>query len=102
HDPKTGIVRALSNIATILSVPVWLRDNPLPPPHDAEGFAAIIARTSRRDYPEIVTAVGFCMYIKGEVLRQVGYFDEETFGRGFGEEHDLGERAKQAAYTVRL
>jgi O-antigen biosynthesis protein len=102
RDPKTGIVSALSNNATILSVPVWLKDNPIPPPHDALSFAALIARASRREYPEIVTAVGSCMYIKREVLREVGFFDEQTFGRGFGEENDFCERARKAGYRSRL
>ncbi|MCS5961317.1 hypothetical protein LNP74_26595 [Klebsiella pneumoniae subsp. pneumoniae] len=32
---------------------------------------------------EIPTGVGFCMYIRRDCLNQVGYFDEETFGRGY-------------------
>ncbi|HZX64925.1 MAG TPA: glycosyltransferase, partial [Myxococcales bacterium] len=101
RDERTGIVSALSNNATILSVPAWLKDNPIPPPHDAKSFAALVARSSRREYPEIVTAVGFCMYVKREVLRDVGLFDEEAFGRGFGEENDLCERARKRGYTIR-
>lgn len=62
----------------------------------------MVSRTSDKTYPEIVTAVGFCMYMRDEVLAQVGYFDEERFGRGYGEENDLCERAKAKGFKVRL
>ncbi|TMA33513.1 MAG: hypothetical protein E6J79_17850, partial [Deltaproteobacteria bacterium] len=52
--------------------------------------------------PALVTAVGFCMYVRDAMLARVGYFDEENFGRGYGEENDLCERAVAAGFTVRL
>jgi GT2 family glycosyltransferase/glycosyltransferase involved in cell wall biosynthesis len=42
------------------------------------------------------------MYVKAAVLARVGVFEEEAFGRGFGEENDLCERAKRAGFKVRL
>ena len=39
------------------------------------------------------TGVGFCMYIKRAVLKEVGQFDEKNFGRGYGEENDFCQRA---------
>ncbi|MGU7808089.1 glycosyltransferase family 2 protein, partial [Escherichia coli] len=47
---------------------------------------------------EIPTGVGFCMYIRRDCLNQVGYFDEETFGRGYGEENDWCQRAAKAGW----
>ena len=42
---------------------------------------------------EVPTTVGFCMYIRRAALADVGQFDAETFGRGYGEENDFCMRA---------
>ena len=49
-------------------------------------------------YPDIPTAVGFCMYIRRELLDAIGLFDAETFGRGYGEENDFCMRAMKAGF----
>lgn len=46
---------------------------------------------------DIPVGVGFCLYIKREVLDRVGMFDP-IFGRGYGEETDLCLRATAAGY----
>lgn len=38
------------------------------------------------------------MYIKREVIEKIGYFDAETFGKGYGEENDFCHRAEQQGY----
>jgi GT2 family glycosyltransferase/glycosyltransferase involved in cell wall biosynthesis len=43
--------------------------------------------------PEVITGVGFCMYVTRAALDLCGRFDEETFGRGYGEEVDFCLRA---------
>jgi GT2 family glycosyltransferase len=101
-DEATGIVGPLSNNATHCSIPIWMRDNPLPPGYTGDELAALVGRASRRELPEMVTAVGFCMYIRAEVFDDIGYFDEETFGRGYCEEIDFCERAKRMGWKVRL
>jgi len=62
-------------------------------------------------YPELPTAVGFCMFVRREALRRIGGFDAETFGRGYGEENDFCLRAAamgwrnvlcETAYVVHL
>lgn len=49
------------------------------------------------DLIEIPTGVGFCLFIKREVLQKVGLFDE-VFGKGYGEETDFCRRALKAGY----
>ncbi|MBP3040858.1 glycosyltransferase [Bacillaceae bacterium Marseille-Q3522] len=44
---------------------------------------------------EFPTLIGFCMYIKRTALAAVGYFDAETFQRGYGEETDWCQRARR-------
>jgi hypothetical protein len=101
HDETTGIVTPLSNSATIYSIPQF-GDNDIPAGHTAGSMAKLVAALSRHARQEMPTAVGFCMYVRSEVLEKVGYFDEKTFGRGFGEEDDLCMRARKAGFKVRL
>jgi glycosyltransferase involved in cell wall biosynthesis/GT2 family glycosyltransferase len=86
-------VTPLSNDATLCSVPRAFETNLLPAGHDAESFAALIERVSRRLYPRIPTGVGFCMYIRRAVLEDIGLFDAQRFPRGYGEENDFCFRA---------
>jgi GT2 family glycosyltransferase/glycosyltransferase involved in cell wall biosynthesis len=101
-DATTGIVSPLSNNATICSAPKFCRPNELPDGMTGAQMARLVRRSAQKRRLELVTPVGFCMYIRAELLEKVGGFDAERFGRGFGEENDLGERAKQAGWKVRL
>jgi|GEM_PF-1641380 len=96
---RIGIVSPLSNNATILSVPEFNSSNKLPDGMTVQNFSEIVERCSTKAYPEIPTAVGFCMLIKRNVLNEVGYFDK-AFGLGYGEENDLCERSKLAGYKI--
>lgn len=91
-------VTPLSNAATLCSVPEFLQDNPLPEGYTVEKMGELVEHCSIRRYPKITVAVGFCMYIKREVLNQIGYFDAETFGKGYGEENDFCHRAEKRGY----
>jgi GT2 family glycosyltransferase/glycosyltransferase involved in cell wall biosynthesis/SAM-dependent methyltransferase len=101
-DATTGIVSPLSNNATVCSVPDHPHGGPIPDGYTVDTFGDLIARTSLRLRPELPTAVGFCMYVRAEVLERVGLFDAERFPRGYGEENDLCERALAAGFGVRL
>ena len=74
-----GTVTPLSNSATIASVPVAFVDNVLPEGKTVDEFAELVEHCSFCDYPRITVAVGFCMYIKREVIEKVGLFDATTF-----------------------
>jgi GT2 family glycosyltransferase/2-polyprenyl-3-methyl-5-hydroxy-6-metoxy-1,4-benzoquinol methylase len=102
QDPRTAVVSPFSNNATICSIPQFARDNAIPDGYTPERFARLVAATSRRARPELPTAVGFCMWIRAEALAELGTFDEATFGRGYGEENDLCQRARKAGWKVRL
>ncbi len=43
--------------------------------------------------PEVITGVGFCMYVTRAALDACGPFDDQTFGAGYGEEVDFCLRA---------
>ena len=97
-DPAIGTVTPLSNNATLCSVPNFCAENTLPDGMTVEEAGKIIESCSLHKYPKITVAHGFCMLVKREVIRCVGMFDAETFGRGYGEENDFCNRAAQAGY----
>lgn len=97
-DEQIATVTPLSNSATLASVPVFGVDNRLPAHVTIDRMSNIIERCSLREYPRIPVAVGFCMFIKRVVINSIGFFDEETFGRGYGEENDFCYRAELYGY----
>lgn len=97
-QPKVGTVTAMSNNATLASVPVGLQRNEIPTDITIDEYNDMLADCAFRDYVELPTAHGFCMYIRREVLDLIGYFDEESFGRGYGEENDFSFRCRDFGY----
>ncbi len=89
-DPRIATITPWSNNAEICSFPRFCEDNPAPEHPDAVAEAAA---GLERVYPDLPTAVGFCMYVRRAALRQLGGFDVATFGRGYGEENDFCLRA---------
>lgn len=98
HDKETGTVTPLSNSATLCSTPIMCQDNDVPSNVTIDEYAEIIEHCSFQAYPRITVAVGFCMFIKREVIDLVGLFDAATFERGYGEENDFCNRAEQYGY----
>lgn len=92
-DSAIATATPWSNNGEIVSIPEFCVVNP--PPVDADAVAAAIASSSRAEYPDIPTAVGFCMAISSMAIDRVGLFDEQTFGRGYGEENDFCQRAEK-------
>lgn len=95
---NVGSVTPLSNNATLVSVPTGLQANELPDNMSFEQYAKLIEKDSLRKYPELPTAHGFCMYIKRDALNNVGYFDDQAFGKGYGEENDFSYRCMDYGY----
>jgi GT2 family glycosyltransferase len=85
-----------TNNGEIVSLPDFCRSNPLP--GNADGVARVIAATGAPTYPEMPTAVGFCMAISRVALNQLGLFDQDLFGLGYGEENDFCMRAHEAGW----
>lgn len=91
-DRSIATATPWTNNGEIVSIPGFCEVNP--PPQDREIVARIIARTGLAAYPDLPTAVGFCMAISRQALDQLGLFDEEAFGKGYGEENDFSMRAQ--------
>ena len=98
RDTAVGTVTPFSGNATICSYPRTLVSNPLPTGEDTRSLDAAFAAANSGRSVDIPTAVGFCMYINRRCLAEVGLFDEDRFGRGYGEEVDFCMRAARAGF----
>ena len=93
RHPKAASVTPFSNNATICSYPNFCEDNNIPATLDYGAVDALFAKENVGQVVEIPTGVGFCMYLRRAAINDVGLFDEEAFGRGYGEENDWCLRA---------
>jgi glycosyltransferase involved in cell wall biosynthesis len=88
-------VTPLTNFGSICTLPTSIieafdLDTPEPRIDEAGAF---IARNGLGLRPDVITGVGFCMYVTREALEANGPLDVETFGLGYGEEVDFCLRA---------
>jgi GT2 family glycosyltransferase len=93
-DQSIATATPWSNNGEIVSIPDFCAPNPVP--NQLHAIASLISSCGSPVYPEIPTAVGFCMAISLAAIKRIGLFDENTFGRGYGEENDFCQRAEQA------
>lgn len=106
-DARIGLVGPLSNTASWQSIPTieqdgdW-SDNELPSHLTIADMGAIVEKHSAHTYPRIPFLNGFCMMIKRDLINQIGYFDEENFGRGYGEENDYCLRAQKQGWLLAI
>lgn len=103
-----GIVGPLSNAASWQSVPDrtgpdgrWAV-NRLPPGYSVDEYAELLWLSSKRLFPRIDFVNGFCFMIKRSVIDQIGFLDEDTFPRGYGEENDYCIRAQDAGFEMAI
>lgn len=82
-----------SNRATICSLPRPQADNDLPDNLTVSDLDLLCAQINANIQVDIPTAVGFCMFIKRQALNEVGFFNEELWAKGYGEENDFCIRA---------
>jgi GT2 family glycosyltransferase len=100
-DPRIASATPWTNNGEIVSLPDFCRANPPPaePDRVAERLAELMrAKPVLAVYPELPTAVGFCMAVPRRALDAFGLFDEAAFARGYGEENDFSLRAAAAGW----
>lgn len=90
---RIATVTPLSNNATICSYPDFAGRRVLSPGVSLDRMDAACAEANRGRYVPVPTGVGFCMLIRRACLDEIGLFDEEAFGKGYGEENDFCMRA---------
>lgn len=99
---RTGTVTPFSNNGTICSYPVLMDSCPLPQGWNTGTLDRLFATQNAGGDAELPTAVGFCMYIRRACLVEVGLFDTQNFGLGYGEECDFSLRAQEAGWQNRI
>jgi GT2 family glycosyltransferase len=87
-------VTPFTNNGTICSYPVFFHDNNTELELSFEELDRLAIAANKGSYVEIPTGVGFCIYIVRRALSHVGFFDEASFGKGYGEENDFCMRAQ--------
>ncbi|MEM7056123.1 MAG: glycosyltransferase [Pseudomonadota bacterium] len=95
---QVATVTPLTNNGTICSYPRLNADTPGPLEigwHALDRLTATANRGLRVDAP---TAVGFATYVRRAALDALGPLDEDSFGRGYGEENDFSQRALAAGW----
>jgi GT2 family glycosyltransferase/glycosyltransferase involved in cell wall biosynthesis len=99
-EPDVATVTPLTNFGSICTLPDSVIERfELASDHPRiDECAAFIERSSLRRRPEVITGVGFCMYVARAALDDCGLLDEETFGQGYGEEVDFCLRATRMGY----
>jgi len=95
---RIGSITPLSNNAEIAGAPRWLVANSFPDGVDLALLDDVARTAGTGEWIEIPTSVGFCVYLRRAALDEVGLFDEERFGAGYGEENDLSLRIRSAGF----
>ena len=104
-DKRIGLVGPLSNTASWQSIPDVEQDgdwvtNALPEGISLDSYAQTLRHLVPNAHAEVGFLNGFCLLIKRDVLIDVGFFDEQRFARGYGEENDLCLRAAKKGWKL--
>jgi GT2 family glycosyltransferase len=97
-DPMVGTANPLTNASHIGSYPFRVIVGDVAFEISDEELDALAAKANRGRYVAVHLTVGFCMYIRRAVLDAVGYFDDELFPVGYGEESDFCYRARKLGW----
>jgi GT2 family glycosyltransferase len=96
RESNIATVTPLTNSGSIASYPK--SEENVPSPGDAASLDRLAARTNGGITVDIPTAVGFCMYIRRQALNEHGYFDDDLFAKGYGEENDFCLRTAKVGW----
>lgn len=88
-DDRIGTVTPFSNNAEICSLPYICKAQSINDISLAIKIDEKAQSCNEGQFIDIPVAVGFCMYVKRKCIIEIGYFDSETWGRGYGEEIDF-------------
>jgi GT2 family glycosyltransferase len=98
-DPMIGFVSPRSNNATICSLPHQEPYRQMAPGESNGIFLELSKYLPRFHF--VPVGVGFCLFIKWEMLKEFGLLDE-SYGAGYNEENDLMMRANRCGYRAAL
>ena len=91
-----GTVTPWTNRGSIVSYPAGEEQDCAA--DEAAALDAVAREVNAGITAELPVGVGFCLYLRRDCLDQIGLFDAETFGKGYGEENDLCLRARRSGW----
>lgn len=107
-DDRIAAVGPLSNAASWQSVPKtkapdgdWII-NKFDEKFTPDKISEILEEIHDGSAPEFPLLNGFCTLFRRSALEEVGYFDDASFPRGYGEENDLCLRLGRAGWSLRV
>jgi len=98
-QPNIASTTPFTNAGTIASFPTFIEDNAI--------FLGQSLKTLDHDFKQInpehfystlPTGVGFCMGVNFDLVKEIGFFDAQSFGKGYCEENDWCQRASKHGY----
>lgn len=98
-DPMIAFVSPRSNNATICTFPQHRELQHSSPTYFHQAFTELCNLLPEFHY--VPTAVGFCLFIKGTIIKELGLLDE-VYGKGYNEENDLIMRANRLGFRAVL
>lgn len=96
---EIGTVTAVSNAAGPFSVHTFSSE---PSWNEVNVVADALREKAPLVTPPLPTGHGFCMYIKGELIDDIGVLDRDSFPKGYGEENDFCMRAVKKGWKNTL
>ena len=99
HMEKVASTTPFTNSGQIASFPNFIADNEIFEGMNVNVLDSVFRNIDPENfYEEVPTGVGFCMGINYDLIQEIGFFVEEEFGKGYGEENDWCQRAIQNGY----
>ena len=95
-EDDVGTVTPLGETASIMSYPGG--GDRVAAGLDGAETDRIAREVNVRRWIELPVGIGFCLYMRRSCLDEVGGFDEESFGKGYGEENDFCLRARRLGW----
>lgn len=99
-NPSYGVLTPLSNNATIFSFPRTLINNPCLDEESLTSIDKLLSSEASKIVLDVPTSHGFCMFISGDVIDEVGILNAEEWGVGYAEENDYCQRVKMAGWGI--
>ena len=98
HMEKIATTTPFTNAGTICSFPNYFEDNTIYENLSVDELDDYFKQINfKNTYINIPTGVGFCMGVNKDLVDKIGMFDT-IFGKGYGEENDLCQRAIEEGY----
>ena len=100
YRERIATTTPFTNSGQIASFPNFIADNDIFEGMSVDALDRVFREVNPEPfYAEVPTGVGFCMGVNYDLTQEIGFFVEEEFGKGYGEENDWCQRAIRQGYS---